>query len=76
MDKNNVIEILKYLKSANYKDLFGALILNEKIDYLQDVENIQDSDIKYIEELYNKFMNSDNISLINQDLIDDLDDEV
>ena len=75
MKKENIIELVKLFKKVDYKDLFGALILNEKIDYLQDVEDIQDYDIEYLEELYNKFMNSDNISLINQDLIDEFEEE-
>ena len=50
----------------SYQDLFGALVLNEKIDYLDEVEEITQSDIDYTERLYEYFIESDKYSgLIN-----------
>lgn len=74
MKLENIKELLKVFANADYRDLFGATILNEKIEYFQDIEDITMSDIIYLDKLYNKFMESDNLSLINQDLLDDLDD--
>ena len=74
MNKNKIIELVHVFKNADYRDFFGALVLNEKIDYIQDLQDVNDDDIDYLEELYDKFMNSDMSSLINTDLLDDLDD--
>ena len=72
MNKNKVIELVKLFKNVDYKDLFGALVLNEKIDFLQDLEDVNDSDIEYLEELYNKFLDSDLSGLINIEELEEL----
>ena len=74
MKLEEVKELLRIFKCANYKALFGALVLNEKIDYMSEIEDVNSKDIEYLEDLYNKFMESDNLTLINSDLLDDLDD--
>lgn len=74
MKLENVKELLKVFANANYKDLFGAIMLNEKIEYFQDIEDITIHDIAYLNTLYNKLMESDDLTLINQNLLDDLDD--
>lgn len=70
MNKYVIKLMVRMFRNVDYKDLFGALILNEKIDYLQDLEDLSDADIKYLEELFDRFMQSDNITLINSDLLD------
>lgn len=64
MNLENVKEIVKYLKSVSYKDLFGALIAYDNMEYLGDEDDIIDGDIDYLEELYEYYMDSD-ISLTN-----------
>lgn len=70
MNKDVIKLMVRMFRNVDYKDLFGALILNEKIDYLQDLEDLSDADIKYLEELFDRFMQSDNMTLINSDLLD------
>ena len=36
---------------------------------------VNNKDIEYLEELYNKFMESDNLTLINSDLLNDMEVE-
>lgn len=74
MKLEEVKELLKIFKSADYKALFGALVLNEKIDYMSEIDDITDKDIEYLKELYNKFLDSDNLTLINSDLLDDMEE--
>lgn len=76
MNINKIKELLYIFKNSDYKDFFGALVLNEKIDYIQDIEDITKDDIKYLEELYDEFLNIDNMTLLNTDLIDYLDDSI
>ena len=69
MNKNKIIELVKILKNSDYKDVFGALIVYEKMDYLQDLQDFNDRDIEYLEKVYDKFMDSPTISgLLNEDL--------
>lgn len=74
MDIEKIKELVKIFKEANYKDLFGALIINEQLDYMHDLDELNESDIEILEGLFNRFMKSDNATLINRDLLDDLDD--
>ncbi len=69
MNKNKIIELVKILKNSDYKDIFGALIVFEKLDYLQDLQDFNDGDIEYLEKVYDKFMDSPTISgLLNEEL--------
>lgn len=74
MDIEKIKELVKIFKETNYKDLFGALIINEQLDYMHDLDELNESDIEILEGLFNRFMKSDNATLINRDLLDDLDD--
>lgn len=74
MDIEKIKELVKIFKKANYKDLFGALIINEQLDYMHDLDELNEGDIEILEGLFNRFMKSDNATLINRDLLDDLDD--
>lgn len=71
MNLENIKELVRIFKNADYKDLFGALVLNERIDYLHDLEDLQENDLEYLEELYNNFMNSD-LQLIDLEELEDL----
>ena len=69
MNKNKIIELVKILKNSNYKDVFGALIIFEKLDYLHDLQDFNNGDIEYLEKVYDKFMDSPTISgLLNEEL--------
>ena len=71
MNLENIKELVCIFKNADYRDLFGALVLNEKIDYLHDLEDLQEKDIEYLEELYANFMESD-LQLIDLETLEDL----
>lgn len=76
MNKNKIIELVKILKNSDYKDVFGALIVFEKLDYLQDLQDFNDGDIEYLEKVYDKFMDSPTISgLLNEELNEILESE-
>lgn len=69
MNKEKIIELVKTLNNSDYKDVFGALIVFEKLDYLQDLQDFNDGDIEYLEKVYDKFMDSPTISgLLNEEL--------
>lgn len=69
MNKNKIIELVKILKNSDYKDVFGALIVFEKLDYLYNLKDLNDGDIEYLEKVYDKFMNSPTMSgLLNEEL--------
>lgn len=70
MNKEKVIELVNLFREVNYKDLFGALVLNEKVDSISEVNN---KDWEYLEELYDKFMDCDYITgLINVEELEEL----
>ena len=76
MSKEKIIELVKTLKNNNYKDVFAAIVIFEKLDYLQDLQDIDDKDIEYLEEVYNKFMDSPTITgLLNEELKEFLESE-
>lgn len=76
MNKEKIIELVKTLNNNNYKDVFGAILIFEKLDYLQDLQDIDDKDIEYLEEVYNKFMDSPTITgLLNDELKEFLESE-
>lgn len=59
MNLENIKEIVKYLKNVSYTDLFGALMVFEHVDYLHDLEDLDQSDIDYLEDVYDYFMDND-----------------
>lgn len=76
MNKNKIIELVKILENSNYKDVFGALVVYEKMEYLQDLQDFNDGDIEYLEKVYDKFMDSPTISgLLNEELNEILESE-
>jgi hypothetical protein len=75
MSKEKVIELVKLFRNTNYKDLFGALIVFELLEneyfYNEELNSMDNKDIKYLENLYIKFMDSPTISgLLNEELKD------
>ena len=46
MNKEKIIELVKTLNNNDYKDVFGAILIFEKLDYLQDLQDIDDKDIE------------------------------
>lgn len=77
MNKEKIIELVKTLNNNNYKDVFAAIVIFEKLDYLQDLQDIDDKDIKYLEEVYDRFMESATITgLLNEELKEFLESEV
>ena len=76
MNKEKIIELVKTLNNNNYKDVFGSILIFEKLDYLQDLQDIDDKDIEYLEKVYNKFMDSPTITgLLNEELKEFLESE-
>lgn len=66
-------KLLIKLKKIDYKDLFIVLCLNEKIDYMHDIEDIAKQDIKFLDNLYNDFIKNDSItSFINSEILEKL----
>lgn len=77
MNKEKIIELVKTLNNNDYKDVFGAIVVFEYIDYLQDLQDINNIDIKYLEEIYDRFMESATITgLLNEELKEFLESEV
>ena len=58
-------EYTRTLKNMNYKEFIGAIILNEKLDYLQDLEDITQKDVDYLTKLYNYYMENDYLNIFN-----------
>lgn len=59
MNKETIKDIVRYLNDVSYRDLFGAICVFERCDYLHDLEDLNDGDIEYLEELFEYFMNND-----------------
>lgn len=76
MNLENVKEILRYIRNANYVDVFGALMLNEQIDYMHEIDDIIQGDIDYLQKVYDYFMDNDYYTgLINaEEIIDGYED--
>lgn len=69
----NIKRLVKLLHNADYKDLFIALCLNEKIDYMHDIQDITLQDIDFLDNLYNDFIENDSItSFINSEILEKL----
>ena len=76
MNKEKVIELVKILNNSNYKDVFGALMIFEKLDHLHNLEDFDDKDIEFLEGVYNKFMDSSTcVGLINEEINEFLESE-
>ena len=75
MNIEKIKELVKTIKSSDYRDYFAAIILNEKIDYLQDLEDLTENDLKYIENIYNYYMKND-ISLFSEEIYNKIWEEV
>lgn len=76
MNKEKVIELVKILNNSNYKDVFGALIVFEKLDYLHNLEDFDDKDVEFLEGVYNRFMDSPTCAgLINEEINEFLESE-
>lgn len=59
MNLENIKQIVKYLNGVKYSDLFGAIMVFEKLDYLHDLEDLNQQDLDYLEDLYDYFMDCD-----------------
>lgn len=69
MELENIKELAKTLYKANYKEVFAAIIVFEKLSYLQDIEDLTDGDTETLEEIYQKFMDSKTITgLLNPEI--------
>ena len=69
MNKEKIKELVNVFHQYNYKDFFGALMVYDNIDYLMELEDLTDAEIDYLEKLYDVFMASNDIQLINADAI-------
>lgn len=68
MKKENIKEIVKQLNNYDYKELFASIVIFEQISHIQDVEDITDDDIEFLEDLYYNFLHSEITGLINTDI--------
>lgn len=76
MNKEKIIELVKTLNNNDYKDVFGAIVIFEKLEYLHDLQDIDDKDINMLEEIYDRFMESATITgLLNDDLKEIIEEE-
>lgn len=73
MNKINIIRLVKQFNNEDYKDLVGALIVFEKMDYLHDIDDLTDEDIKALEDIYYEWLHSDISGLLDTDLKDIID---
>lgn len=81
MKKENIVRLVKELKNANYKEVVGALvvfeILENELYYDTELEELRDEDIKTLEKIYNKFMESATITgLLNDELKEIIESEM
>lgn len=76
MNKEKIIELVKTLNNNNYKDVFAAIVIFEKLEYLHDLQDIDDKDINMLEEIYDRFMESATITgLLNDELKEIIEEE-
>lgn len=69
MNKEKIIELVKTLNNNDYKDVFAAIVIFEKLEFLQDLQDVYDKDIEYLEEVFDRFMDSPTITgLLNEEL--------
>lgn len=80
MNKENIIKLVKEFKNVNYKDLVGALVVFEILEneyyYETELNELRDEDLKTLENIYEKWMNSDISGLLNEDLKEIINEEV
>lgn len=76
MKLENIKRLVKQFNNEDYKELVGALIVFEKMDYLQDLEDLTDKDIEKLEEIYYEWLHSDISGLLDTDLKDIIDSEL
>lgn len=76
MNKEKIIELVKTLNNNDYKDVFAAIVIFEKLEYLHDLQDIDDKDINMLEEIYDRFMESATITgLLNDELKEIIEEE-
>lgn len=71
MNIDKIKELVRLFHRVDYKDLFGALIVYDNIDYLGELEDVDTGDIEYLEGLYDYYMDSD-INLLNTEELHDM----
>ena len=76
MKLENIKRLVKQFNNEDYKELVGALIVFEKMDYLHDLEDLNNKDIEKLEEIYYKWLHSDISGLLDMDLKDLIDEEL
>lgn len=60
MRLNKIKELLKEIRELTFQEYISLLILNEKIDYNSDIEDITDVDLDYIRKwIANTYMEND-----------------
>lgn len=69
MELEKIKEIVTYLKNQDYKELVIALMIYDKLDFMQDLPDLSKNDIEYLQKKYNDFINNDNLPSF---LIDEL----
>lgn len=52
-------EYVKTLKNMDYRNFFGAFMVFEKIDYLHELEDLNEGDMEYLDGLYEFYMEKD-----------------
>ena len=62
LNVENVKTGVRFLRTIRHDTLFSALILNEKIDYLQELEDLTEKDIEFLKELYEEYIEDDTIT--------------
>ena len=62
LNLENVKTVVRFLRTIRHDTLFSALILNEKIDYLQELEDLTEKDIEFLKELYEEYIEDDTIT--------------
>lgn len=68
MNIEKIKKILKEFQKNDYRDYFAAVLLNEKINYMHEIEDITENDIKYIDEIYDDYTSNDNMSLLSEEI--------
>ena len=64
MELNDIKDLVKLFNEIDCKTLFGALVVYETIDHIQDLEDFNEKDVEYLEKLCKFWVDSD-IDLIN-----------
>lgn len=76
MNLEDVKRLVKQFNNEDYKNLVGALIVFEKMDYLQDLEELNSKDIEILETIYYEWLHSDISGLLDVDLKDIIDSKL